>query len=224
MSTEINCKNCDHSLNNQSYNSSNVSNTHITPLARPEKKLGKKLYLIFSLIVLSAISIGAAPQISGIVIVFSAIFIIMAIVKHNQDNKRRRLLAAFQFFNASDVDNMDGVEFEDMVKLVFENLDFKVSTTAITGDYGVDLIMEQGGKKIGVQTKRYSSKVSLDAVQEIVAGIPYYKLSEGWVVTNNYFTEPAKKLAASNNVILIDRDGLEKCVNDAYQNMLNKNF
>ncbi|NER44825.1 restriction endonuclease, partial [Bacillus megaterium NBRC 15308 = ATCC 14581] len=36
----------------------------------------------------------------------------------------------------------------------------------------------------------------------------YYKADEVWVITNNYFTQPAINLAYANNVILIDRDSL----------------
>jgi restriction system protein len=64
------------------------------------------------------------------------------------------------------------------------------------------------GKKIVVQAKRYSKKVGLKAVQEIVSAKSYYKADECWVITNNYFTAPAMKLGNSNEVLLIDRDEL----------------
>lgn len=38
----------------------------------------------------------------------------------------------------------------------------------------------------------------------------YYDAAHAWVVTNNYFTEPARKLAHANDVLLIDRDLLIK--------------
>ncbi|WP_228547442.1 restriction endonuclease [Filobacillus milosensis] len=52
-------------------------------------------------------------------------------------------------------------------------------------------------KKIIVQAKRYKSRVGIKAVQEAVSAIAYYKASEGWVVTNNEFTEAAINLAKS---------------------------
>ncbi|WP_306472304.1 restriction endonuclease [Bacillus cereus] len=38
----------------------------------------------------------------------------------------------------------------------------------------------------------------------------YYDATHAWVVTNNYFTEPARKLAHANDVLLIVCDLLIK--------------
>ncbi len=71
-------------------------------------------------------------------------------------------------------------------------------------------MLSNNEKKIVVQAKRYKKKVGLKAVQEVVSAKNYYKADECWVITNNYFTAPAVKLAQSNNVSLIDRDLLIK--------------
>lgn len=56
--------------------------------------------------------------------------------------------------------------------------------------------------------------IGIKAVQEIVSAKTQYKAEESWVITNNYFTDPAKKLAAANNVNLINRDKLIKWMID----------
>ena len=50
--------------------------------------------------------------------------------------------------------------------------------------------------------------MGIKAVQEIFTAKGYYGADECWVITNNFFTDPAIKLASANNVILIDRDQL----------------
>lgn len=71
-----------------------------------------------------------------------------------------------------------------------------------------DILDEKDGRKIGIQTKRYSSKVSNTAVQEVVAGLKFYNCDEGVVIINNYFTDSAIELAEANNIVLWDRDML----------------
>ncbi|WP_345655988.1 restriction endonuclease, partial [Streptomyces tremellae] len=59
-----------------------------------------------------------------------------------------------------------------------------------------------------IQAKRYKSKVGIKAVQEINSARDYYSAQEAWVITNNFFTLQAIKLAESTGVKLIDRNGL----------------
>lgn len=108
------------------------------------------------------------------------------------------------------VDNMSGEEFEFFMTRYFENQGFKTTHTPISGDYGIDLIIENDFGKIGVQAKCYSNKVSLDAVQQVVAGLRHYGLSSGIVITNNYFQPSAIRLAADNNITLWDRNKLKE--------------
>ena len=92
----------------------------------------------------------------------------------------------------------------------FKSLGYKVEYTKASGDQGIDLILTKNNQKTGVQAKCYSQKVSNSAVQEAVAGKSYYHLDRVIVITNNYFTQGAKELASSNNVILWDRDVLKE--------------
>lgn len=109
-----------------------------------------------------------------------------------------------------EVDQMSGKVFEEYLKGLLKQRGYNVSLTSVTGDYGADLILSKSDKRIVVQAKRYKKKVGLKAVQEIVSAKSHYNADECWVVTNNYFTEPAVNLAKSNNVVLIDRNLLMK--------------
>lgn len=107
------------------------------------------------------------------------------------------------------IDEMDGVTFEERLRVMYLELGYSVRTTPRSGDFGCDLLLINGaGRKTVVQAKRYSSTVGLEAVQQAVSATAMYGASNAVVVTNSYFTKAARTLAASNGVELIDRDGL----------------
>jgi restriction system protein len=53
-------------------------------------------------------------------------------------------------------------------------LGFSVRKTKVTGDQGVDLIVEGEGRLIAVQAKGYTGSVGNKAVQEVYAGMAFY--------------------------------------------------
>lgn len=100
---------------------------------------------------------------------------------------------------------MTGLEYENLVAKYLRRHGYhNVSVTKGSGDYGVDVIAHQGKHKYAVQCKYYSSAVSLDAVQEAVAGMAMYGCDRAMVVTNNTFTQAAVELATNNGVTLIE--------------------
>lgn len=113
----------------------------------------------------------------------------------------------------AEIDKMKGNHFEEYLKDLFLWKGYEVEKTKSSGDYGADLILLKGGKKIVVQAKRYHKPVGLKAVQEVVSSLKMYEAKEAWVVTNNYLTKYAIVLAKANNVMLIDRDKLIRIIN-----------
>ncbi|WP_239984652.1 restriction endonuclease [Lentibacillus sediminis] len=109
-----------------------------------------------------------------------------------------------------EVDKMSGAAFERYLQVLFKARGYKANLTPATGDYGADLVLSFQGKKIVVQAKRYKKKVGVRAIQEISSAKSYYKADECWLITNNYYTSQAIKLASSNTIRLIDRDELMK--------------
>jgi restriction system protein len=107
-----------------------------------------------------------------------------------------------------EIDRMDGVRFEQYLGHLFRSQGFRAEVTQARGDYGADLVLTQGNRRIVVQAKRYTKNVGLKAVQEVQSAKAHYRANEAWVVTNSQYTEQAKKLARSNNVRLIARDEL----------------
>ena len=100
---------------------------------------------------------------------------------------------------------MNGIEYEYFVANYLKKHGFKsVQVTKASGDFGVDITAYKRKNKYAIQCKYYTKPVSLDAIQEVVAGKAHYDCSKAMVVTNNTFTENAIKLAKQNDVILLD--------------------
>lgn len=110
--------------------------------------------------------------------------------------------------NIKEIDVMNGTEFENYLNVLFKSIGYKTEITPTSRDYGADLIITKNSIKVAVQAKRYGKRVGISAIQQVSGAKNYYHAQEAWVITNNYFTDPAKKLAAANNIVLIDRDKL----------------
>ena len=70
------------------------------------------------------------------------------------------------------------------------------------------MIAQKGDIKIGIQCKRWKKKIGNKAVQEVHAGVGYYSLDKGIVLTNSAFTNSAKDLAEKLSVEIWDRSDL----------------
>jgi len=107
-------------------------------------------------------------------------------------------------------DGMDGHEFEKYLMGLFKRIGYRGEVTKGSGDYGVDLILYEGDKKIAVQAKRYKSNVSVGGVQEVIAGKLYYGADRALVITTSSYTRQALNLAQTANVSLWGRSELEQ--------------
>ncbi len=107
-----------------------------------------------------------------------------------------------------EIDSMSGTVFEQRLLLLYENLGYCVTHVGHSGDGGVDLILEKDGKRTAVQAKRWTTHIGEKAVQEIYTGCRYHHCHASIIVTNNYFTDMAWKVANKVGVWLVDRNGL----------------
>ncbi len=117
-------------------------------------------------------------------------------------------------FMNSDVDNMNGIQFEHYIQKILEYQGYDAAVTKASGDLGADIIASIGSSKYSIQTKRYSHAVDRTAVSDAVAAKDHYKCDQAMVVTTNYFTPGAKELAKSTRCILVDRDQLLNWIED----------
>lgn len=123
-------------------------------------------------------------------------------------------------YTIDDIDLMTGYEFENFIRELFKKMGYSAKVTKGSGDQGIDVLVEKNGKRIGVQAKRYSKRVTNKAIQEVVAGLNYYNCEKGMVVTNNYFTDSALELAEANNIVLWDRNMLKLKINNLVSKLL----
>ena len=108
-----------------------------------------------------------------------------------------------------DMDDMEGHEFEYYCAELLERNGFiDVEVTKGSGDFGADIICEKDGVTYAIQCKCYDKVVGVHAVGEVYAAKDYYDCMVAAVMSNQYFTEPAVKMAKKLNVILFDRDYL----------------
>lgn len=181
--------------------------------------LGLKLNLLWFCLLL-----GIPDIIFGIALIFVGIIQSQEEKTELLQNIRRRQIYEEKLLksNITSIDLMSGHQFEEYLSILFSKLGYNTQRTKLSGDYGADLILKKNEKTTVVQAKCYSQKVSLKAVQEIVSAISFYQADDGWVVTNNYFTQSAINLAQYNNIQLVDRNKLidliiksnELCTND----------
>ena len=139
-----------------------------------------------------------------------AIYIEKYLLLHpNIANANKSNAIKMEFKNA-----VSGVDFEKVLKKLYEAYGYKVEETKATGDQGADLILENDNEKTVVQAKYYSSVVGNSAVQEVAAALAFYKADKGVVVTNSTFTKSASELANANNIELIDGRKLQNMINN----------
>ncbi len=87
---------------------------------------------------------------------------------------------------------------------------WRVVRTARTGDFGADLVLMQGGRRVSVQAKRRDRPVGVTAVQEAVAARLHYGTEDAMVVTNATFTRAARELAGTEGVKLWERSDVAR--------------
>ena len=145
-----------------------------------------------------------------IILLFPFIFV-WAITKKIRNSKRHKT-DNIDILNISQIDSLSGVEFENLLKEIFEKQCYKVQLTKSSHDFGADLILEKNGKLSIVQAKCYSKNIGVKAVQEIISARKHYGAEELFVATNRYFSKEAVILASEHDVRLIDRDVIAKLV------------
>ena len=178
---------------------------------RRRLKLDKALIFCFIVAIIYVVSFIKSNNIPPRKIIIAVILVAMVFgvfyIGYHHVKKRIYLSSPM-----SKIDKMQGIQFEEYLKCLFEEMGYKVNLTPDTGDFGADLVCRKEGISLIVQAKRYSSSVGVASVQEVAAAKKYYCADDCMVVTNSYFTAAAKELAEANDVVLLDRRDLEKLI------------
>lgn len=105
------------------------------------------------------------------------------------------------------MDDMEGRDFEYYCADVLRANGFcQVEVTRGSGDYGADILASRDGVSYAIQCKCYEAHVGTHAVAEAYAAHDYYGCMVAVVMTNDYFTQPAREMADRLRVLLWDRD------------------
>lgn len=134
------------------------------------------------------------------------------IISRKIKSNRSQRQDCIDIYNISQIDDLSGVEFENLLKSIFEKQGYRVELTKKSHDYGADLVLTKNGKVSVVQAKCYGKNIGIKAIQEIISAKKHYGANEMFVATNRYFSKDAIVLASEHEVMLIDRDVLAKLV------------
>jgi restriction system protein len=115
------------------------------------------------------------------------------------------------------IDNLSGVEFENLCQVLISKMGFDVTPTKITGDGGIDLIAynEQPiiqGKYI-IQCKRYSGSVGEPILRDLYGVVMSERANKGILITTGDFTSSAVHFAEGKALELIDGKKLKALLN-----------
>ncbi|SIT88062.1 restriction endonuclease [Edaphobacillus lindanitolerans] len=194
--------------------------THRIQNWKPKQKLTLYLYIF-----LNVLLIASMLNFSYQMVVF--FFLVLFLFRRSIGQRAKKFEMMFpsflrnlrkksfhvDFVSMEDIDNMSGTEFEKFLFKLFDGLGYYVELTPHT-DYGVDLIIIKNKIKTGIQAKCYGEgrTVGVAAVNEVCGGGGHYKVQKKAVITNRYFSKKAKISARSNNVAMIDREGLQDLI------------
>jgi restriction system protein len=124
-------------------------------------------------------------------------------VLRQQHQERQDWEHQYGRLQVDELKKLTGIEFEEYLAGLFKNHGYRVEMTALTGDFGADLILLKDQQRIAVQAKCYRGSVGISAVQEALSGMAYYRCHSAWVVTTGNYTNNAIELAKQSKVRLI---------------------
>jgi curved DNA-binding protein CbpA len=112
---------------------------------------------------------------------------------------------AFQRSGMTAVDAMTGRQFESLLEHFFAHKGYRVARIGGRGEFGADLLVEDGHGRMVVQARRWNRLVNHEAVQHAVAAMAHYGATRALVVTSSDYSEHAITVANSNGVTLWNR-------------------
>ena len=113
-----------------------------------------------------------------------------------------------------DIDKLQDLSpegFEEFVADLFRRRGYKASRVGNHGDHGVDILLRNpDGERELVQCKNWKNKwVGEKEVRDFYGALTHDEEAvRGYIVTTNYFSEPARKWARGKPIDLIDADRL----------------
>lgn len=128
----------------------------------------------------------------------------------------------YLFPNSIDeIDEMSGNDFENFIYYFYlvTNPDIKIIPNGKINDCGIDLILEiknsdQKLIRIGIQAKRWNSKIGKQELTKMLEGKITYNLNYLWIITNNTLTNEASQFAKAEHILVKDRLKIQEMLNE----------
>ena len=134
--------------------------------------------------------------------------VIQILIARKKKKAHQDYIKRLQASDMAAVDSMTGRQFELYLEVLFQKLGYGTEQLPTSNDFGADLILVNGEKRIAVQAKRYKGNVGNRAVQMILGAKKYYGCNEAWIITNSFYTKAAIQMSEKTDVLLVDRNGL----------------
>lgn len=109
---------------------------------------------------------------------------------------------------AENLDEMSGPEFEEFVAQIFRRKGFIVEFTEVTGDHGIDLLMQNENGRSVVQCKRWKGSVGEPEIRDFYGAMINSEAQTGFFVTTAHFTQSAIEFVNGKPITLIDMNKL----------------
>lgn len=187
------------------------------------------LYFLIYCIYLTASGEGATGDGWGISImlaIFSVAVIICILSSKSIEKKseelrqeeqkiqeQKKIIANKKIRKLKDIHSLTPIQYEKVIKALFEKMGYVASETKRTGDEGIDLFLKKDDKTEVVQCKNWKNSVSVPTVREFYGSMLDKGVTKGYIVTPSVFTMPAIKFASDKGIHLIDGDELVEWVN-----------
>lgn len=107
-------------------------------------------------------------------------------------------------------------QFEHLVADAYRRKGYRVIDVGGPGDGGVDAVLSKDQERIAVQCKRWKTwSVGEPVMRDFLGAMTHGRFDRGIFVTVGKFTTGARKVAAKNNIELVDGDQLLALIKEA---------
>ena len=117
-----------------------------------------------------------------------------------------------------------GLEFEKRIYSIFISLGFdEVILTPPSDDGGIDVIAHRKGYKLAIQCKAHAKPSGPAPVRELYGVMCSEKFDFGLLINPSGFSSRAMEFAKGKNIILVDKEGLQKLLDRLPNNKKERN-
>lgn len=109
-------------------------------------------------------------------------------------------------------ESLRGVEFEESLADLYEDLGYAVETTKGSGDEGVDLFLQKDEKVIVVQCKGHGKPIGVGAIRDLYGAMIHFKADSAILACPAGFTIGVEKFATDKAIQLISATDLVEIV------------